>query len=277
MKKIFNILIEHCLALYRVYLLGHLPLFWFRGTKNFGDVLNVYLAEKLSKKKVVWVNPSFWPFKHYLMIGSIVQFARRKSIIWGSGVISESSEIPSPYRVLATRGPMSQARFSSTGISCPSIYGDPAILLPTFYTPKCDIKKWKLGVVPHYVDKNNDFIAVLRDTPDVCILNIETDNVEKFVDELNQCEAVISSSLHGIIVAEAYGIPAGWLVLSDKLMGGAFKFNDYYESTGRSGIKPVALSEDGLDIPSIISQIPIDRPKSDIKALLSSCPFYSND
>ena len=42
---------------------------------------------------------------------------------------------------------------------------------------------------------------------------------------------VISSSLHGLIVAEAFGIPARLLKMTmiEKLL----KYQDYYESTGR--------------------------------------------
>jgi hypothetical protein len=73
-------------------------------TKNFGDALNLYLAKKIAKKPVAWVHPSYWPFKHYLMVGSISQFARRYSIIWGSGVIVDEGELPTPAKVVATRG-----------------------------------------------------------------------------------------------------------------------------------------------------------------------------
>jgi pyruvyltransferase len=274
MKAKLKLTAEHISALYKIYFLRHLPLFWFRDTKNFGDVLNIYLAEKLSQRKITWVNPSYWPFKHYLMIGSIVQFARRSSIIWGSGIISQEGDIPKPKHVLATRGPKSRLRFLENGIDCPEIYGDPAILLPHFYKPATDNKKWKLGVIPHYVDKSNALIQVLSKQENVHIIDIETDNIEGFVNELCQCEVVISSSLHGIILSEAYGIPAGWLKLSDKLAGGRFKFDDYYASTDRKEIEPIHLTLEELNIEHITSMIPSERPTYDTNKLLNACPFY---
>ena len=59
-------------------------------------------------------------------------------------------------------------------------------------------------------------------------------SIEKYwkcwVDELCACEYVISSSLHGLILAEAYHIPTLWATFSDNINGGTFKYMDYYKS-----------------------------------------------
>ena len=34
--------------------------------------------------------------------------------------------------------------------------------------------------------------------------------------------------MHGLLAADAIGIPNAWLKLSDRLRGGDFKFQDYY-------------------------------------------------
>jgi pyruvyltransferase len=61
------------------------------------------------------------------------------------------------------------------------------------------------------------------------------------VPEILSCEFVVSSSLHGIIVAESFGIPARWL-RSDKKGPASMKFYDYYLQTGRAP-RPAATLE----------------------------------
>ena len=56
---------------------------------------------------------------------------------------------------------------------------------------------------------------------------------KEFINELLEVENVISSSLHGLIMADAYGIPNARVNISNKLIGGHFKFKDYCLSVGR--------------------------------------------
>ena len=51
---------------------------------------------------------------------------------------------------------------------------------------------------------------------------------------------ILSSSLHGIILSDAYGIPNCWVEFSDDI-DKSFKFNDYYLSVGKERSKPIKL------------------------------------
>jgi hypothetical protein len=62
---------------------------------------------------------------------------------------------------------------------------------------------------------------------------LQANTVAKFVEEIHTCELILSSSLHGIILADSYNIPAYHTILSNNVIGGEFKFRDYYASVGR--------------------------------------------
>ena len=57
---------------------------------------------------------------------------------------------------------------------------------------------------------------------------------------------VVSSSLHGIILAEAYGIPA--VFLSEGRSEEILKYYDWYFSTGRSNVRMANTLVEALDM-----------------------------
>lgn len=65
-----------------------------------------------------------------------------------------------------------------------------------------------------------------------------TTDYKSFINKILEAELVISSSLHGIILAEAYGVPA---VMLGNVPINRFKYYDWYYSTERYDF-PVALS-----------------------------------
>jgi pyruvyltransferase len=203
-----------------------LAAYWWRGkdNKNWGDKINPWLMQRLSGKEIVHVDDmiNFRFINVHTCIGSIVEHLHHKGIhIWGPGVISETSVLKiNPKNIHAVRGPSTRNRLAENGFQCPEVYGDPALLMPRFYTP--DVKKTiELGIIPHFVDKEND--AILRlEKEGVKIIDIFAGETE-FLDQVNRCEHVVSSSLHGLIVADAYGIPSKWIKISDKVFGDDFK------------------------------------------------------
>jgi pyruvyltransferase len=139
-----------------------------------------------------------------------------------------------------------------------------------FYKPSKK-KKYKLGIIPHYVDKENVFFNKLKNNPDILIIDIEG-GIKKVVDEICSCELIASSSLHGIIVADAYGIPSTWIKFSDNVMGSGFKFRDYFASVGRKDNAPLTIDKKST-IKKILEGYSDYELDIDLDKLLGACPF----
>lgn len=157
----------------------------------------------------------------------------------------------------------------------PEVYGDPAWFLPKIYNPQVE-KKHKLGMILHVAHRG----AVKNIDPDVKLIDIRRvgpDEIEAFIRELLSCEAVLSTSLHGVIVAHAYGIPVRWCVApkaKKRISGDGMKFEDYFQSVGRSAPEPLNLNS--LDrVGSDLAAVCTDNPETpiDLKALADAAPF----
>jgi pyruvyltransferase len=59
-----------------------------------------------------------------------------------------------------------------------------------------------------------------------------------FLNSETILKKIESSSLHGIVVAEAFGIPVKWIAPGQDIIGGEHKFQDYFLGTGRKKQKP---------------------------------------
>lgn len=67
-----------------------------------------------------------------------------------------------------------------------------------------------------------------------------------FTREIVNSQFVISSSLHGVIIAEVYGIPA--VLLVNKSDEAWFKYDDYYLGTGREVYLTAQTVEEALSL-----------------------------
>lgn len=240
--------------------------YWDKST-NFGDFMNPFIFESLSGKKV----ESSFKFINFLGrteiigMGSIISGELKNTVIWGSGVISEDVKIKSrPEEVLHVRGKKTKLILEKFGIKCPDLFGDPALLLPKLVAPSSN-KKFKLGIVIHYNDQNKNFIpSFLKkyNTDEILFIN-PLDHYLKVIDQITSCEFILSSSLHGLIVAETYGVSTLRLN-SNELTGGNFKFDDHYSSLNlhKHNVLYLKLSEIELNNDFFglftIKEIPID-------------------
>lgn len=246
---------------------------------NLGDDLNYTFLPQIFNKPISLYDYSFIAHKfntsNYLFIGSTIEMlADSNTIVWGAGCISSESKIPHSKKVLAVRGPLTRKRLLDAGIECPAVYGDPALLLPLFYTPTKK-KKYKIGIIPHYLDINTPFIEKLKTfTHEHLVIDMANySSYQNIIEKICSCEIILSSSLHGLIIAEAYGIPNIWIKCSDNIMGGNFKFHDFFCSINRDRKKPY-LSQDINninDITDIISHW--ESGEINLSQLIESAPF----
>ncbi|MDB4272223.1 polysaccharide pyruvyl transferase family protein [bacterium] len=211
--------------------------------KNWGDIISHLVLKYFSQSKKLQPKDVFY-FDEYgyqirkngkiLSIGSSMLFTQPDDIVWGTGCIDYGQIGKIPKKIYAVRGPLTQNELSKQGIECPEVYGDPALLFPEIYNPEKTIK-YEYGLIPHYIDytdENSLKIIHNLSSQGVKIINI-TSGIFHFIDELIQCKNIMSSSLHGLIAADAYNIPNIRVKLSDKLVGGDFKFKDYSLSVNK--------------------------------------------
>ena len=253
--------------------------FWWVGVeKNWGDALNPVLIQNMTEKKPILSTEVFNIKKSnvYSVIGSILEIqSEKKLVVWGSGFISENSQFKvKPKKICAVRGPRTRELILKSGMYCPEVYGDPAILYPYFYRPMIK-KKYKLGIIPHYIDQNRLLVNVFKDNPNILIIDILS-GIEKVVDDICSCERIASSSLHGIIAADAYGIPAIWIEFSKKVVGNGFKFYDYFESVGRRDESPLIITKN-TTVQEVIDHFREYRVEINIEKLIDACPFLNKE
>lgn len=224
--------------------IDQIPIRYFTTRNNVGDAINPYLISKITGKKAFEVKSN--AVTHILGIGSIMHQARSKSIVWGSGIMHPNTIINKKFsrtmEILAVRGLNTKELLIAKGLNLENIpLGDPALLMPFFYTPNAT-KRFMIGIVPHYVDQDTPAIEKLTMLPGVTVIDVSSPP-EEFVDKLCECEIVVSSSLHGLILSDAYQIPNIWVILSNDISGGDYKFLDYYTTTDNKSPSPVTLLE----------------------------------
>ena len=250
---------------------GRIPLAWFANS-NWGDALNPVLVSMISGKPVRHTQAAYCDC--YMAIGSILDTANSRTVVWGTGFCVQGQTVQEPPKAIhAVRGPLTRAALLKAGINCPEVYGDPALLLPRFFNPDVH-KHYKVGIIPHYVDKFHPWIQSYQKNPDVRIIDVQGDLWE-FVRAVKSCKVVVSSSLHGLICSDAYGVPNVWIRLSDKVYGGDFKFPDYRLSIGADEPAPIVVSAD-TRLDAVARSAELHEPKIDLRKLLLACPFLSS-
>lgn len=202
----------------------NLKVWWLNSGQNFGDILTPYILKYFGIEHTFVHNLTE---ANLICIGSIIRRARKGMTVLGSGIMNSHDRISTEADFRLVRGKLSRKRIVDLGGTCPDRYGDPALLVPLIAEEKS--KKYKIGYIPHVVHWK-EFNNLL---PGEKIIRLRTDDPIRTAQEISECEYIVSSSLHGIIVANAYGIPAAWVESTQtKIKGDGSKFHDYFSSVG---------------------------------------------
>ena len=201
----------------------------------------------------------------------------KNAVIWGAGFIAEDRRLKTvPRAVYAVRGHLTARKLRETGtVSHPLPVGDPALLMPLIYTPN-PLAEWDVGVIPHFREAELPLVQRLRqEQSNIRVIDVFSGS-EEFCDQIASCRVILSSSLHGLIAAHAYGVPARCLKLSDNPVGDGFKYRDYLstiigENTVHVGVQTLE------DIRALARTVPEPPVLPDLEKLLAVCPFIAHE
>lgn len=199
---------------------------------NFGDLLTPFMYEAIHSRPPLWCKPGSGVI---MGAGSTIRLAQKGCTVWGSGIMHYDDAIRGDLDIRAVRGPVTYQRGKELGIAMPEVFGDPGFLLPRFYdTPQPT--RWSVGIMPHYVHLG-EARRLYDINPLVHVISPLCSDVRRVIDQIRSCEVIVSSSLHGLIAAEAYGINHAWATFSKakrQLNTDGAKFDDFYQSIGAS-------------------------------------------
>jgi hypothetical protein len=216
---------------------GHkVKAYWWKEIPNFGDALAPLLLERFADINVEWDTISH---SSVASVGSILEHIPPMwgGYILGSGRLFENSRLHiKGCKILLLRGPL-----SAKGIPGKHTYGDPGLLADELVGPQ--EKRWDLGILPHWLDKELGprFLKMIPKSATVKIIN-PRDNPLTVLRQLGACRRIVTSSLHGMICADAFGIQRRVETFPRLLQeGGDFKFRDYSASLGLDFVPGVMI------------------------------------
>ena len=277
-----------------------IKVFYWLGEPNFGDMLNIEICRNIFKVNPVEAQPEYC---EAVFIGSVLDDFLYPNIfkndnyiklynqdpvkIWGSGFITEKNGfikrkllLPELFfrriEVYSVRGLYSLLRLkkiSKTSIDC-SVLADPG-LLASFLIEKNE-KKYKIGIIPHHTELDMDVWKNIKQSDEIKIIRVDNFNTLETIKQISECENIFSSALHGLIVADSLGVPNIRLKVSNRLLGGDYKFKDYYSSYNIYEHPFIGISDfiyQYSKIKNLKNIVSFEMVEFKQKQLLSSFPF----
>lgn len=230
-----------------------IPLYWSRSGRatNFGDELTWLILRRITGLDVRWT-----PLSGSCLVGagSVLEWLARtpsrrsdtRRLVWGAGAMHGGGPLDlRGVDVLGLRGHLTLERLSPALRRDVRSLGDPALLVSEAFPAVEDAASrsasGEVVLVPHYADLRDPFIAQMAARyPAVRILDPRGDPLE-MCRRIAAAAFVLSSGAHPLIVADSFEVPNARIRISDRVLGGDYKFLDHYSVFG---VRPEPLSTD---------------------------------
>ncbi len=232
-----------------------LRLHWWKAQPNFGDAINPLIVGYMAGRLVEHIGPRR---ADLFAIGSMLQVVKRtqkvaresgeKPCVWGTGLLNPifGHDFLENVELSLVRGPITAALLKREMKQ----FGDPGLLINEVL-PFMEARQDKIGVVPHYSLMDDPELHVLiASDPSYVLIDPRNDPKEVCL-QIASCAQVFASSLHGLIIADAYGVSNTWIEPKGQSW---LKYLDYAASVGRTDMKaPITLAQVKVTKPSPIT------------------------
>lgn len=248
---------------------------------NLGDAINPLIFEKILGYKIEYADVYHCDmsgigsglYRYFYDSGSCTFFNKVKKnlasvvfnkpvALWSAGFINTPTDNMVQRRKntipLCVRGALSKSFIEQyLGKQLPDcVLGDGGLLASGLIRTSRN-KKYKIGIIPHDNERQErKYRELCENNSGYKIIDVRGNPLER-IYEIAECECILSSALHGLIIADALHIPNRQAVLTNKLAGDGFKFRDYYSSFGLQPNPLLIKNLKEIDVDDIIQNYPI--------------------
>lgn len=220
---------------------------YYAKVENMGDKLNKVIIEKIFGYKVLrrsfltgkisgigsgLGNYTYEDSKLKNIAKFIFGYISPTVYIWGTGFIrykeKDGKLCKRNTKFCAVRGELSKKRIEKiVGKRLDIPTGDAGILSSYLLDEKVE-KKYNVGIIAHYKEQDSPvFKKLLKRFNNSTFIDVHEEPIT-VTKKIAECKYIISSSLHGLIIADSLRVPNIHIVVTENLLGDGFKFDDYY-------------------------------------------------
>ncbi|PSS59508.1 hypothetical protein C6558_37895 [Ensifer sp. NM-2] len=245
---------------------------YYTGVPNVGDLANADIVSEFGGVPTVQASDLCLP--HLLAIGSTLESAVENTIVWGTGAMEPEGMLgrPAVGNIFALRGKLTYAALRQAGLPLVDMpLGDPGYLIARMFGTSRRPPTYKVGLIAHYTDRHHPTVRAMRQNPEVRDLDVRCTDLRSFISEMMTCSTIVSSSLHGLIFAEALGIANLWVEFDTRRSH--FKYRDWFSTTELPRSAPFRV-KGGHDVDELYKRARLHESKINVDQLVESFPRH---